>query len=167
MKLIRVDELTGKQYQYSLPLLENESIEVVDADSASSSKQERINRMIKTMAKASDKQDEEIINRIEPNYIYASISGYEYIKMNIVEFHWFVNIVNALIEIDSDEFGFYGINIFIAKERDGINSSNYELVQFEYMGFPSTISGLTDALRAGHFDGNDPHVFFDNIRYLG
>ena len=167
MKLIRVDELTGKQYQYSLPLLENESIEVVDVESTSSSKQERINRMIKTMAKASDKQEEEIINRIEPNYIYASISGYEYIKMNIIEFNWFIHILNALIEIDTDELGFYGVNLFVAKERESGNTHSYELVQFEFMGYASNVLDLSEALRQELFDWSNPETFFNNIKYLG
>jgi hypothetical protein len=165
MKLIRIDESTGHQYQYSLPKLENDDI-VEKQNEDSSGKTERIRKMLEIKGIKQSKEEKEFINRIEPMYIYASISGYEYIKMNIVEFLWFLNIINALMEIDADELGFYGINLFVSRKKEANNSNSYELAQFEFGGHPSTISGMTDALREGLFDEEDPMGFFDTVRYL-
>lgn len=163
MKLIRVDE-NGIQHQYLLPSLKKD-IDGID-EKKSSSKQERIKKMLEASGK---KIEEDLVftNRIEPNFIYASISGYEYIKMNIVEFNWFIHILNALIEIDTDELGFYGVNLFVAKERESGNTHSYELVQFEFMGYSSNVLDLSEALRQELFDWNNPETFFNNIKYLG
>lgn len=165
MYLIRVDD-TGYQYQYKFPKMENDQVLEKTENSSTSGKEERIKKMLAASGKNIEEK-KEFINRIEPNYIYASISGYEYIKMNIVEFFWFVNILNALIEIDTDEFGFYSINLFVVKNVVGSSVASHELVSFEMGGYPSTISGMTDALRDGLFNSEDPSDFFDNIRYLG
>ena len=132
----------------------------------SSSKQERIKKMLEASGKKIE-EDLVFINRIEPNFIYASISGYEYIKMNIIEFIWFIHILNALIEIDTDELGFYGVNLFVAKERESGNTHSYELVQFEFMGYASNVLDLSEALRQELFDWSNPETFFNNIKYLG
>ena len=167
MYLIRIDE-NGAQHQYKFPGLEKDGIENEKIENSTLSKSGKEARIKKMMEASGKKVEEKIefINRVEPNYIYASISGYEYIKMNIVEFFWFVNIINALIEIDTDELGFYGINVFVSKKKETDVMDTYELVQFEIGGHLSTISGLTDALREGLFDSEDPLSFFDNIRYM-
>ena len=168
MYLIRIDE-NGAQQQYKFPGLEKDGIENEKIENSTLSKSGKEARIKKMMEASGKKVEEKIefINRVEPNYIYASISGYEYIKMNIVEFFWFVNILNALIEIDSDELGFYGINLFVPKENVGAGTHSYELVSFELGEYSSTVLGMSDALKAGLFNSEDPLSFFDNIRYLG
>lgn len=168
MFLIRIDE-TGIQHQYKFPTLEKEPglCSSQGSTQATSGKEERIKRMLAASNKKLETTDMEFVNSIEPNYIYASISGYEYIKMNINEFIWFINILNALIEIDTDELGFYGINLFAPKEAFGSSIKSYELVPFELGTYSSTVMGMTDALRAGLFDEENPMSFFDDIRYLG
>ena len=95
MKLIRIDEI-GKQYQYNLPDLKAEFPE----QEGQSSKQERINKMLEAQGKGKNKTDIDFQNYLEMGHIYATISGYEYIKMDLNEFWSFVNILNALASID-------------------------------------------------------------------
>ena len=71
MKLIRVDE-NGIQHQYLLPSLKKD-IDGID-EKKSSSKQERIKKMLEASGKKIE-EDLVFINRIEPNFIYASIKN--------------------------------------------------------------------------------------------
>lgn len=177
MKLIRVEE-TGVQFQYSLPTLQAEASIIQDETGKNKTlteedirKQERINKMLIAQGRTPEKVKGELANHIEPNFVYLSISGYEYIKMNLEEFWWFVNIINALANIDADELGFYGINLFVCKEVISANRS-YELVQFEYTvlsgdTYSGNISGMCDALMALDFNETSYKNFFSNIKLLG
>lgn len=166
MKLIRVDE-SGKQYQYNLPDLKAEFSE----QDGQSSKQERINKMLEAQGKSQNKSDTEFANYIELNFIYATISGYEYIKMDIKEFWNMINSMNALASIDSDELGFFGVNFFVPKKNDLSNSFALDLVQFEYNSggnaYGGNVIGMCDALARSDFSNENYELFFTKLRYLG
>ena len=164
MKLIRVEE-TGKQYQFNLPDLKAEQ----EQEGQTSSKQERINKMLAAQGKG--KVDTEFANYIELNFVYATISGYEYIKMDINEFWNMINSMNALASIDSDELGFFGVNFFVPKKNEVSNSFALDLVQFEYNSGGNTYSGnvigMCDALAQSDFSNENFELFFTKLRYLG
>ena len=165
MKLIRVAD-TGIQHQFSLPSLSADGFAKIDMSEEDMRKQERINKMLIAQGRTPERVTKDFINHIEPNYIYATISGYEYIKMDLKEFWWFMNIINALANIDADELGFYGINLFVCKESLSINKS-VDLVQFEYAGHEGNISGMCDAIMLGDLNEKNYDSFFTEIRLLG
>ena len=162
MKLIRIDEI-GKQYQYNLPDLKAEFPE----QEGQSSKQERINKMLEAQGKGKNKTDIDFQNYLEMGHIYATISGYEYIKMDLNEFWSFVNILNALASIDSDELGFHGINLYVPKLNNNGTSSSIELIPFEFCEHPNTVLGMCDALASEILSKENLNEFFNLIRYLG
>lgn len=165
MKLIRLDEF-GKPYQFNLPDLKAEHREQSDQEQQSS-KQERINKMLEAQGKSKTKTDIDFHNYLEMGYIYATVSGYEYIKMDLNEFWSFVNVLNALASIDSDELGFYGINLYVPKSNNTGTSSTIELVSFEFYEHSNTVLGMCDALASGTLSKENLNEFFNLIRYLG
>lgn len=166
MKLIRIDEI-GKQYQYNLPDLKAEFPE----QEGQSSKQERINKMLEAQGKGKNKTDIDFQNYLEMGHIYATISGFEYIKMNKTEFWHMINSMNALASIDSDELGFFGVNFFVPKKKESSNSFALDLVQFEYnFGgnvYDGNVVGMCDALANLDYNANNHSLFFEHLRYLG
>lgn len=162
MKLIRVEE-SGKQYQFNLPDLKAEHQE----QEATSSKQERINKMLEAQGKSQNKLDIDFHSYLEMGYVYATISGYEYIKMDLNEFWSFVNVLNALDSIDSDELGFHGINLYVPKLSAGGTSNTIDLVPFEFGEHQNTVLGICDALTSGILTKENLNEFFNLIRYLG
>ena len=161
MKLIRVEE-TGKQYQFNLPDLKAD-VEVEEV----SSKQARMNKMLEASGKSQNVGDILPNNYLEMGYIYATISGYEYIKMSLDEFWSFINTLNALASIDSDELGFYGVNLFVPKINNLSNSNAIDLVPFELGTYQNNILGMCDALTSGDLTKENLNSFFSLIRYLG
>lgn len=168
MKLIKIDEI-GKQYQYNLPDLKADNQDYQEQET--SSKQARINKMLEAQGKTSNKIDTNFSNYIELNFIYATISGYEYIKMDLKEFWNMVNSMNALSSIDSDELGFFGVNFFVPKKNEVSNSFALDLVSFEYNSggnvYNGNVFGMCDALAQGDFDIENIELFFTKLRYLG
>ena len=168
MKLIRVEE-TGKQHQFNLPDLKAENQDTQEQET--SSKQMRINKMLEAQGKSPNKSDTEFTNYIELNFVYATISGYEYIKMDIKEFWNMINSMNALASIDSDELGFFGVNFFVPKKNEISNSFALDLVQFEYNSggnnYSGNVFGMCDALAQGDFNLENLELFFTKLRYLG
>lgn len=166
MKLIRVEE-TGKQYQFNLPDLKSEQ----HTEAETSSKQARINMMLEKQGKNLNKVDSELNNYIELNFVYATISGFEYIKMNKTEFWHMINSMNALASIDSDELGFFGVNFFVPKKKESSNSFALDLVQFEYNFngnvYDGNVVGMCDALANLDYNANNHSLFFEHLRYLG
>lgn len=161
MKLIRIEE-TGKQYQFNLPDL-NAEVQIEEV----SSKQARINKMLESQGKSPNKEEIEFHNYLEMGYIYATISGYEYIKMDLNEFWSMINTLNALASIDSDELGFYGLNLFVPKKSSSAGLNAIELVSFEFNNHQNNVLGMCDALTSGDLTKENLNEFFNLIRYLG
>lgn len=157
MYLVRMDE-NGITQQYGLPYLEVQN----NVQNELSGKEERIKKMLEKSGKLEKNLD--LPNNLEDGYIYASISGYEYIKMDLHEFWWFINILNALANLDADELGFFGINLFVVKITD---SGNKELVAFELGTNSNTVLGMCDALMSGDIKKENISKFFEMIRILG
>lgn len=172
MKLIRVED-TGVQYQFKLPTLEpdyeenglNKPRPVTEEEIR---KQDRINKMLIAQGKQPNKAKVEYQSYLELNCIYATVSGYEYIKMDAVEFWHMINTLNALANIDANNP--YGLNLFVCKLKLGSNTE-YELVQFEYNAngniYSGTLEGMFDALGAEDYNESNHNLFFNNLRFLG
>lgn len=162
MKFIRVED-TGVQYQFILPSMEPDDKQI--DTNVSESKRMRIDMMLKAQGKQSDAK---LVfeNYVEPGFVYVTMSGFEYIKMDITEFWNMINVLNALANIDADELGFFGLNLFVCREKNGA-SKEYELAQFEYNTFAGNVLGICDALMAGELHKDNYNTFFNDIRILG
>lgn len=178
MKLIRIEE-TGLQIQYNLPDLTYDGLEANDSSKEPVTeeeirKKERINKMLLAQGKTPENQKVELFNYIEPNFIYATSSGYEYIKLTLDEFWAFINTLNALASIDLDESGFYSLNFYVSNQVNfGNKTTSKDLVQFEYYSSDkvnwcsNNALSICDALAAGIINEQNYKNFFNDIKLLG
>ena len=113
MQLIVVNDI-GTQKLCSLP-----SGEPIKNSLEESSKNERIIRMLKAQGKEPEEENQ---NYIEANFFYLTLSGEEYLKVNLNELWNCIEICNALCMIDSGEFSFYAINVYYSKSNDFENT---------------------------------------------
>ena len=122
MQLIVIDDI-GMQKLLSLPSGEEIKLEAnLDNTTISDSRKERIARALKAQGRGIEIKTDEFKNYIEEKYFYLTVSGSEYLKMDLQEFWQFVNVCNALSMIDV-------IDIFAncKKIRDEKDQEEYNL----------------------------------------
>ena len=122
MQLIVIDDI-GMQKLLSLPSGEEIKLEAnLDNTTISDSRKERIARALKAQGRGIEIKTDEFKNYIEEKYFYLTVSGSEYLKMDLQEFWQFVNVCNALSMIDAGEQAFYAVNVYYPKLRQTSNS---------------------------------------------